>query len=397
MKEDITILYYINLIKRRKNTILIIFFVGVSLILCKSFISPKIYKARLTILPIEPRGSASGLSSFSSSLSESSLPIMGNITSLLPSDSNKDKLINILESRVLKEAIINKLGLLKVFFHSRWDKKNKEWIPSFFHKDPPVMEDALIYIKSNDIVNISENKKGLIYVDVYYKDSKIASDIANAFASELDEYLNKNTLSMAKKNRIFIEKQVNNVKQDLRKAEEKLKNYEEKYNVLDIDIQTEQSVKAAAELEAEIRKKEVKLNVFKKLGTSSSPAVLELEDEISELKRQVIALNRGIEKKAIFTPFSKVPEISLAYLRLKRENLVLESVYEFLTQQYETAKIEEAREEISFQVLDHAVPPKYKTKPNIIINLAIAIIIFSTIGFFVALFKDFLEELKAKK
>jgi uncharacterized protein involved in exopolysaccharide biosynthesis len=261
------------------------------------------------------------------------------------------------------------------------------------------MEDALIYIARHDIVNISEDKRGLIYVDVYYKDPKLAADIANTFAEELEEYLSKNTLSMSKKNRIFIEDQVKKIKKDLKKAEEKQKNYEEKYNVFDINIQTEQGVLAAASLEAEIRKKEIKLSGLKYLGTSSSPAVLELEDEISELKKQVMELNKGMgkRKKAIFTPFSKVPELSLAYIRVKRETLVLEELYKFLIQQYESAKIEEAKEEITFQVLDHAVPSKYKVKPKVKLNLIISIIISLTLGFFVALFLDFLTELKAKK
>ena len=396
MKEEITILYYINLLKRRKKLILLILFVGFFLTLIVNLTSSKIYKARLTVLPIQSGGAASGLSSFSSSLSGSSLPLMGNVASLLPSTTNKGVLINILESRILREAIIDRMGLLKVFFQNLWDEENKEWITN---ENFPDMEDALIYIAIHDIVNISEDKRGLIYVDVYYKDPKIAADIANTFAEELEEYLSKNTLSMSKKNRIFIEDQVKKIKKDLKKAEENQKNYEEKYNVFDINIQTEQGVLAAASLEAEIRKKEIKLSMLKYLGTSSSPAVLELEDEINELKKQVMELNKGMgkRKKAIFTPFSKVPELSLAYLRLKRESLVLEELYKFLTQQYESAKIEEAKEEITFQVLDHAVPSKYKVKPKVKLNLIISIIISLTLGFFVALFLDFLTELKAKK
>jgi len=49
--------------------------------------------------------------------------------------------------------------------------------------------------------------------------------------------------------------------------------------------------------------------------------------------------------------------------RLMREVEVQNTLYTFLTQQYEEAKIQEARDTPTVQILDHAVLPKLKYKP----------------------------------
>ena len=53
----------------------------------------------------------------------------------------------------------------------------------------------------------------------------------------------------------------------------------------------------------------------------------------------------------------------MQYTRLQREALVQNKLFTLLAQQLEQAKIEEARDETAFQVLDRAIPPERKSKP----------------------------------
>ncbi|MDP7279239.1 MAG: GNVR domain-containing protein [Candidatus Poribacteria bacterium] len=52
------------------------------------------------------------------------------------------------------------------------------------------------------------------------------------------------------------------------------------------------------------------------------------------------------------------------FKNLMREQVKQETLYALLAQQYEQAKIEEASDEISLAVLDPAIPPVRRSKPN---------------------------------
>lgn len=67
-----------------------------------------------------------------------------------------------------------------------------------------------------------------------------------------------------------------------------------------------------------------------------------------------------------------VPELALQYGRLLRELKVQETLYTLLTSQYEQAKITEARDTPTVQVLDPAIPADRHSKPRLVLNAALA-------------------------
>jgi len=70
----------------------------------------------------------------------------------------------------------------------------------------------------------------------------IAADIANQYTVSLQRYLNKNALSMAKRNRIFIENQLKKVKWELVEAEEAVKGFQINKKIVARGAQTQASV-----------------------------------------------------------------------------------------------------------------------------------------------------------
>ena len=67
-----------------------------------------------------------------------------------------------------------------------------------------------------------------------------------------------------------------------------------------------------------------------------------------------------------------VPDLALQYGRLFRELKVQETLYALLTSQYEQAKITEARDTPTVQVLDAPVPADKNIKPRVFFNTAVA-------------------------
>jgi len=65
-----------------------------------------------------------------------------------------------------------------------------------------------------------------------------------------------------------------------------------------------------------------------------------------------------------YPSMTSLPILGYRYSDLYRQTKIQEAIYEFLTQQYETAKIDEARELPSVRVMDPAVPPERKSSPH---------------------------------
>ena len=83
-------------------------------------------------------------------------------------------------------------------------------------------------------------------------------------------------------------------------------------------------------------------------------------------------------------------------MRLLREAKVHETLFELLTEQYEMARIQEAKDSPTVQVLDKAVPSNKKVKPKralIVILSTFAGIFF---GMFLVFFLEYLEKAKAR-
>jgi len=105
--------------------------------------------------------------------------------------------------------------------------------------------------------------------------------------------------------------------------------------------------------------------------------------------------SKGSNPKTEAIPsFSEAPTLGLQYIRLKREALTREKVFELLTQQYEMAKIEEAKEDITFQVIDRAIPPKGSIKPKRRLNVMLAGVVPLFAGIFLVFFLEYLANLK---
>ncbi|UCG66666.1 MAG: hypothetical protein JSW12_06525, partial [Deltaproteobacteria bacterium] len=345
-EDEINLLDYWRVIRKRWKIIAWIFGVSVVTAGVISLLMTPIYRAKTTLMPLESSGSQ--LSAAMRNLG--SLPFVGGMVPRI-GGASADKLVAVLKSRTVAEDVINALDLIDVLFEEDRD-------------EPPTLQDA-VRLLSEGMTEVTDDKKGLISVSVEHKEPKLAADIANQYTIALQRFLKENALSMAKRNRIFIENQLKKVKEELREAEEAMKRFQTNKKIIAMDAQTEAAIKALADLRAQITAREVQLGVMKQFSTPSNPDVLRIKDELRELKKQLSMLetkSSNPETDAL-PSLSEAPTIGLDYVRLKRKVLTEEKVFELMTQQYEIAKIDEAKEDITFQVIDRAIPPEKRVKP----------------------------------
>jgi len=372
-EDGINLLDYWRVIRKRWKIVAWIFGASVVMAAVVSLLMAPIYQAKTTIMPVESSGG--GISA-----ALQSLPFVGGMVPGIGSEPG-NKLLAVLESRTAAEDVIKALDLVKVLFEEP-------------QGESPTLQDAVRLLA--DITEITDNKEGLISIFVEYKDPRVAADIANQYTVALQRFLNENSLSMAKRNRIFIENQLKDVKEELMEAEEVLKGFQIDKKIVAMNAQTEVSIEALANLKAQITTKEVQLGVTKQFATASNPDVLRIKDELRELKKQLAMVeSKGSNPEGEAIPsLSAAPTLGLQYIRLKRKAVTQEKVFELLTQQNEMAKIEEAKEDIAFQVIDRAIPPEKRIKPKRKLNVMLAGVVSLFVGIFLVFFLEYISNLK---
>jgi len=379
------LLDYGPILWRGRNLILAVFFVSVVTAAVISLLMTPIYQAKTTLMPVE--SSQGRLAAALGALQN--LPLVGGAMGASLGKTATDKLITILNSRSIAEEVIQKLGLMKFIFRDKWDPEKGRWKT----EKPPTVQDALLALQ-NGIVRVTEDRKGLISIIVEYQDPDLTARIANEYAAALQRFLNSNAVSLAKRNRIFLQKQLTENKADLQRAEEELKGYQTQKKIVAVNTQAEGLVRSLAELKAQIIAREVQLGTMREIGTKDHPDIKRMEDELRELRFQLRRLETGskssgaAESAGAIIPLSEAPTLGLGFARLKRDALIQEKVFELLIQQYELAKIEEAREEPAFQIIDTAVTPERRIKPNRTQNVFMAGLLSLMGGVLLVVFRD---------
>jgi tyrosine-protein kinase Etk/Wzc len=183
--DEINLLDYWNVIRRRKKVIIALFLASVIVTMVVSLLLPPYYRSESVI--IAAGSEAGGLGA-----ALSSSPLAGALVGAAGIQTPADKVMVILKSRTVAEAVIRKFDLLRVFNESDWDPGKGDW------KDPakpPLMQDAVKKL-TKGITTFSKSKEGAITVAVEWKDAKLASDMANYYIASLTGLLNEKAINI---------------------------------------------------------------------------------------------------------------------------------------------------------------------------------------------------------
>ncbi len=264
-----------------------------------------------------------------------------------------DLYASILQSEVIKDKIIDRFDLMKVYNET-------------YRLD--------LYKKMDKLVNIEAGRKdGIVSITVEDKVPQRAADIANAYVEALGN-LNVNlNIYDAGKNRIFLEGRLAKAKSDLVLAENALKAFQTKSKAFQVPGQAETTITGIAQMKARLASQEVQLSVLRTTFTDSSEEVTNALTSIANLKSQISRLENGNTSGAI-PSLGSVPALGQENVRLMRELNIQEALVDDLTKQYEKASLFEANNISSIQVIQKARVPDKKTKPR-----RTKIVIFSTI------------------
>lgn len=277
-----------------------------------------------------------------------------------------DIFVAILKSRVMADDVIARFNLM-----DRYDE------PTMLQTRDELTER----------VRITVSKEKVIKVVVEDHDPRVAADMANFYVANLERLNRTVNVSKASQNRAFIERRLGETQVNLTKTEEALRDFQTKNKAVAVEAQSKVMIEAAATIQGQITAQEVQLQVMSSYLSQDNPELARVRSSIEELRKQLSVMESGKGGKGMLPgdrlhpAMITVPELALQYGRLFRELKVQETLYTLLTSQYEQAKITEARDTPTVQVLDPAIPADRHSRPRLILNVSLA----AVSGFCVAL------------
>jgi uncharacterized protein involved in exopolysaccharide biosynthesis len=268
-----------------------------------------------------------------------------------------DVFVAILKSRVMADEVIAKFGLMALY-------------------DERTMHDTRAELAER--VRIAVSKEKVIKVTVEDTNPQRAADIAAHFVAGLDRLNRTLNVSKAGQNRAFLERRLNETMETMAKAEEALRDFQAKNKAVAVEAQSKAMIEAAAMIQGQITAQEVQLQVMEGYLSPDNPDLSRVRSSIEELRKQLGLMESGKGAKGapvggrLHPAMITVPDLALQYGRLLRELKVQETLYALLTSQYEQAKITEARDTPTVQVLDPPVPADKQSKPRPVLYTALA-------------------------
>jgi uncharacterized protein involved in exopolysaccharide biosynthesis len=109
------------------------------------------------------------------------------------------------------------------------------------------------------------------------------------------------------------------------------------------------------QVQAQIAAQEVKIGALRGYLSESSPDMRQAFTELQAFRAQLSKLDRGQQP---------VDGAQGEYVSRYRQVKYYETLFELFARQYELAKVDEAREGSTIQVIDAAMPPEEKSKPK---------------------------------
>lgn len=238
-----------------------------------------------------------------------------------------------------------------------------------------------LYRRLNQSVTVQAGKEGIITISVEDTDPNLAAEIANLSVEELKRISSQLSMTGASNSKAFLEEQLARRKEELTRAEDNLKAFQQKYKTLDVAHQVSAAGSAVAALVAQLTSQEVRLENMRQQFADSSPEILAGERAVEVLRRKVENL-QGTGSGGILTGFEKIPARGQEYLHLMRKFKAAEAVYESLSKQYEMSRISSANDVSTIQVLQKAFAPERKSGPSrsrMVLN-ALLLSLFASLG-----------------
>src|SRR5438477_5688542 len=336
-----------------------------------AFLIPKSYTSTAQLMPPDPQ-STSGMAMMAAMAAKGGGGLAGVAGDLLGLKSSGALFIGVLRSETSQDRLVEQFDLKRVY-------------------SARLSIDARMRLDEN--TSISEDKKsGIITISVTDHSPQRAAALANAYVDELNSRASELSTSSAHREREFLEERLKVAKRELDDASNQLAQFSSTNNTLDIQQEGKAMLDAAGSIAGEMIAAQSQLEGLRQLYTDNNSRVRSLNARVAELRKQLEKLggthgngatgtsaptDQGGDPSAAkaggglpYPTIKSLPLLGAKYADFYRRAKIQETVYELLTEQYELAKVQEAKETPSVKVLDpRKVPEKKSFPPRLVIML----------------------------
>ncbi len=341
-----------------------------------AFIIPKQYKSTASLMPPEPQNTGAMMLAALANHSGGLGALGGLAGGLLGGHSSTALFIDMLHSGSVSDQLIDRFNLQHVY-----RKKYRIDAAKRLARCTKITEDK---------------KSGVITIQVEDTDRVRARDLAQGYLDELNRLVTRTNTSAAHRERVFIEQRLRKVQADLEQAQLQLSEFSSKNSTIDIKEQTRAMVDAGARVQAELLIEQSGLESLRQIYGDGNVRVRETEARIASLREELVKMtgssaplpveensdtndgsNKGETKGELYPPLRQLPRLAVPYADLYRRVRVQETVYELLTQQFEMARIEEAKDVPPVEVIDApGIAEKKSFPPRILLTLLLTFFSF---------------------
>ncbi len=310
-----------------------------------ALLAPRWYRSMVTVVPNKPQ-QGGGIAGMLSQIGGIAGGLDLGVTAEAP------RIAAVLQSDAVSDAVIEKFGL-----RERYEEKYQE-----------TTRDELW--RHCDVKTLT--KPGLVQLSCEDKDPRFAQQMLEYFAEYGNQVFRRVSVSSAGEEVRYLEKRVAELRQQALDTATRMREFQERHGIVDIESQSKAVVSAMAALNSERISKQMELDLARSFSSPEEATSQQIESELSVIERKLRQLERsrvpaaGDKRKRadLFPAALDVPKLRSEFETLYRDRKVAEATLVFALDRLEGAKANEARDVSTFQVLDPPALPTKKSRPK---------------------------------
>jgi uncharacterized protein involved in exopolysaccharide biosynthesis len=351
MEKQFDLMPYILVFVRRRKAILfhcvliiIVAWLYAFLVMKKEFMSEMIF-----LPPTGENTSISGL-----------LPGIA-LPSISSADISPEQINTVFASKALKRKIIEKFNL---YDHYKMRKNQNKFENTLKQLNKCLM------LQADEKGTLGFSKTLAFSLSAYHTSADTAYQMDQYAFSLLDSAVKAISSDRARRNRIFVEAQLEKNKSILDSLQKAMQEFQVSNKAYNIPEQAKMAIKAYADLKATMLANDVRIQVLKNEFSGETPelAALQKSNRAFEEKLTQIETDGATDAMpSLETSAKLLPQ----YTNLMRDVEVQNQLIVFIAREVEQAKLKEAKNISGLIVSDPAFVPEYKARPKRIMIIAI--------------------------
>lgn len=332
-------------------------------------VAPRWYRSAVTVVPAKQQ--KSGISGILGS--EAAGLAAGLADSALGGSADAARIAAVLQSIAVTDAVIEKFDL-RARYRQKYQEGAREALWS--HCGVKTLP-----------------KPNLVELTCEDKDPRFVQQMLTYFAEYGNQVFRRVSVGSASEEVRFLEKRVTELRQQANDAASRLREFQEKHQIVDLDTQSKAVVSALAALQSQRISKQMELDYARTFSSGDEATLQQLRSQLTVMDEQQRELEQPLASApspprtsrrgkpgdpGMFPAALAVPKLRAELETLFRDRKVSEATLVFALERLEGARANEARDVSTFLVLDPPTLATRKSRPKPALILIVVVLLALT-------------------